>query len=128
MAYDPGHVMNSESFPEAPGGTLEIAEAVECERPAGDLRPSEGSRTFDLLMDVEMPVSVSFGRAQILLKDVLKLAAGSIVELNRTVAEPVDILINGKVIAQGEVVIVEGNFGVRIQSVISRKQRLETLD
>jgi len=82
---------------------------------------------YDLLLDVEMPVSVSFGRAHIPLKEVLKLTSGSIVELNRTVTEPVEIIVNNCVIAKGEVVVVEGNYGVRIHQVISRGERLRTL-
>jgi flagellar motor switch protein FliN/FliY len=85
------------------------------------------SRTFDLLLDVELPVSVSFGRAQILLKDLIKLTTGSIVELNRSINEPVEVIVNNCVIARGEVVVVEGNFGVRIQQVVSRQERLRTL-
>jgi flagellar motor switch protein FliN len=86
------------------------------------------SKTFDLLLEVELPVSVSFGRAQVLLKDVLKLTTGSIVELNRAVSDPVEVIVNNCVIARGEVVVVEGNFGVRIQQIISRQERLRTLD
>lgn len=82
---------------------------------------------YDLLLDVEMPVSVSFGRAHIPLKEVLKLTSGSIVELNRSVTEPVEIIVNNCVIAKGEVVVIEGNYGVRIQQVISRGERLRTL-
>jgi flagellar motor switch protein FliN len=88
---------------------------------------AEESKTFDLLLDVELPVSVSFGHAQVPLKDVLKLTTGSIVELSRAVVEPVDIVVNNCVIARGEVVVVEGNFGVRIQQVISRSERLRSL-
>jgi flagellar motor switch protein FliN len=88
--------------------------------------PAEESKTFDLLLDVELPVSVSFGHAQVPLKDVLKLTTGSIVELSRAVVEPVDIVVNNCVIAKGEVVVVEGNFGVRIQQVISRSDRLRS--
>jgi flagellar motor switch protein FliN/FliY len=71
-------------------------------------------RALDLLLDVELPVSVSFGRAQIRLKEVLKLTTGSIVELHRTVTEPVEVIVNNCVIARGEVVVEEGNYGVRI--------------
>ena len=85
------------------------------------------SKTFDLLLDVELPVSVSFGSAEVSLKDVLKLTTGSIIELNRTIQEPVEVVVNNCVIARGEVVVVEGNFGVRIQSVASRQERLRTL-
>jgi flagellar motor switch protein FliN/FliY len=88
---------------------------------------SEKATTFDLLFDVELPVSVSFGRAQVPLKDVLKLNTGSIIELNRAIGDPVEVIVNNCVIARGEVVVVEGNFGVRIQQVISRQERLRTL-
>lgn len=86
------------------------------------------SRTFELLLDVELPVSVSFGRAQVQLKDVLKLTTGSIVELNRSILEPVEVIVNNCVIARGEVVVVEGNFGVRVHQVLSRQERLRTLN
>jgi flagellar motor switch protein FliN/FliY len=86
------------------------------------------SKTFELLLDVELPVSVSFGRARVALKDVLKLTTGSIVELNRSILEPVEVIVNNCVIARGEVVVVEGNFGVRIHQVISRQERLRTLN
>ena len=83
--------------------------------------------TFDLLLDVELPISVSFGRAQVPLKDVLKLTTGSIVELDRAIADPVEIIVNNCVIARGEVVTVEGNFGVRIAEVVSRHERWKTI-
>ncbi len=89
--------------------------------------PSHTARTLDLLMEVELPVSVSFGRAELLLKDVLKLTTGSIVELNRTVDEPVELIVNNCVIARGEVVVVEGNYGLRITHIISAQERLRTL-
>ena len=85
------------------------------------------SKTFDLLLDVELPVSISFGGTELLLRDVLKLTTGSIVELNRSVTEPVELVVNNCVIARGEVVVIDGNFGVRIQHVISRQDRLMTL-
>lgn len=83
---------------------------------------------FDLLLDVELPVSVSFGRALVPLKEVLKLSSGSIVELNRAVTEPVEVIVNNCVIARGEVVVVEGNYGVRIQQIVSRQDRLRTVN
>ena len=86
------------------------------------------SGSIELLLDVELPVSVSFGRAQLPLKDVIKLTTGSIVELNRAVSEPVEVIVNNCVIARGEVVVVEGNFGIRIKQVISRQERLRTLN
>jgi len=93
--------------------------------------PGADGRTYpkglDLLLDVELPVSVSFGRAELPIKDVIKLSTGSIIELNRSITEPVEVIVNNVVIARGEVVVVEGNFGVRIKQVISRQERLRTL-
>ena len=88
----------------------------------GDIPP-----TMDLLLDVELPVSVSFGKTEIPMKDVLKLTTGSIVELNRGVNEPVEVLVNHCLIARGEVVVVEGNYGVRIQQIVSRTDRLRSI-
>ena len=83
---------------------------------------------MDLLLDVELPVSVSFGQAQLPLRDVIKLTTGSIIELNRTISEPVEVIVNNCVIARGEVVVVEGNFGIRIQQVVSRQERLRSIE
>jgi flagellar motor switch protein FliN len=85
------------------------------------------TKTLDLLMEVELPVSLSFGRARLPLRDVLKLTSGSIVELNRAVGEPVELIVNNAVIARGQVVVVEGNYGVKISQIISRQERLRTL-
>jgi flagellar motor switch protein FliN len=87
----------------------------------------QDTKNADLLFDVELPVCISFGRAHLQLRDVMKLTTGSVVELNRTVSEPVEVIVNNCVIARGEVVVVEGNFGVRIHEVISRQERLRTL-
>jgi flagellar motor switch protein FliN/FliY len=89
--------------------------------------PAVPAGAIDLLLDVELPVSVSFGRAQLMLRDVIKLTTGSIVELNRALTEPVEVIVNNCVIARGEVVVIEGNYGIRIKQVISRQERLRTL-
>jgi len=104
---------------------------VSPEPPAVPVQPGSSgckSNSIDLLLDVELPVSISFGRAHLALKDVIKLTTGSIVELNRAVSEPVEVIVNNCVIARGEVVVVEGNFGIRIKEVISRQERLRTLN
>jgi len=74
-----------------------------------------------------LPVSISFGRTRMALKDVVKLTTGCIIELERSVGQPVDIIVNDRVIARGEVVVVDGNFGVRIQEVASRQDRIRTV-
>jgi flagellar motor switch protein FliN/FliY len=85
------------------------------------------SRTMDLLLDVDLPVSISFGKAHLPMKDVLKLTTGSIVELNRGLNDPVEVLVNHCLIARGEVVVVDGNYGIRIQEIASRQDRLRSV-
>ena len=89
-------------------------------------RDSTFSKTFELLLDVALPVSVSFGRTLLQIREVLKLNSGSIVELNRFVADPVDVVVNDCVIARGEVVVVDGNYGVRVTHLASREDRLRS--
>jgi flagellar motor switch protein FliN len=79
---------------------------------------------IDLLLGVNLQVAVEIGRTTLAIRDVLALTPGSIVELDKLAGEKVDVLINGRPIAQGEVVVVDENFGVRITDVVSRQQRL----
>lgn len=88
------------------------------------LAPTPQSRTMSVLLDVQMPVSISFGRASLPLREVMKLSTGSAVELDRKPDDEVDVIVNNCVIARGEVVVIEGNYGVRITQIISREQRL----
>jgi flagellar motor switch protein FliN/FliY len=83
------------------------------------------SRTFELLLDVELPVSVSFGRATLTLQEAIKLITGSLIELDRGLNDPVELLVNNCVIARGEVVVVDGNYGVRVTEIVSQKERLQ---
>jgi flagellar motor switch protein FliN/FliY len=82
---------------------------------------------LDLLLDIELDASLRFGTRQMLLKDIIELCSGSVVELDRHVQDPVDLLIDGKVIAQGEVVIVEGNYGLRILQVATPGEKIACL-
>lgn len=92
---------------------------------AADQALAVSSRTLELLMDVELPVSVSFGRASVKLQEAMQLITGSLIELDRSVLDPVDLLVNNYVIARGEVVVVDGNYGVRIIEIVSQKERLQ---
>jgi flagellar motor switch protein FliN/FliY len=109
--------------PEETHGDLAMAHPPSAEADLSTAR----SRTMNLLLDVDLPVSISFGKTQLPMKDVLKLTTGSIVELNRGVNEPVEVLVNQCLIARGEVVVVEGNYGVRILEIATRHERLRTL-
>jgi len=79
-----------------------------------------GHNTMDLLLDVQLELSVELGRAKIPVKDVLQLGSGSVIELDKLGGEPVDILVNGRLIARGEVVVVDENYGVRVIEIISQ--------
>jgi flagellar motor switch protein FliN/FliY len=105
----------------------------ESEQPAvpgnssGSGQGAAGNWNIDLLLDVELPISVSFGHCEMVLKDVLKLGAGSVIELDKAVNDPVSIIVNRKPIAKGEVVMVDGNYGVRILEVESTAERIRSL-
>jgi len=82
---------------------------------------------LELLMDVELAVMLRFGSRQATLREVLDLATGAVLELDREIQEPVDLVLNGRVIARGEVVVVDGNYGLRVIEVASPQQRVNSL-
>ncbi len=88
--------------------------------PARDIR-------LELLMDVELEVVLRFGQREMLLREILNMAPGTVLELDQQIHDPVELLVGNKVIAWGEVVTVDGNYGFRITSLASRKERLESL-
>ncbi len=81
---------------------------------------------MEVLLDVPLSVSVELGRARCYVKDLLNLASGSIVELDRAAGDPVDILVNGRLFATGEVVVIDENFGVRIREIVHRSKERES--
>ena len=85
---------------------------------AGDLVSLSQKENIDLIMDVPLEVTVELGRTTKSIKDILEFAPGTIVELNKIAGESVDILVNGKFVAKGEVVVIEESFGVRIIEII----------
>lgn len=91
------------------------------------VQPSEIQQKLELLFDVPLKIVVELGRARMTLKQVMDLTVGSLVELDKLTGEPVDILVNGRLIARGEVVVIDENFGVRITEIVSPKQRLYSL-
>lgn len=86
-----------------------------------------GGQNMDMLLDIDVPVSVKMGSARMFLKDILTMGSGNIVELDESADEPVELVVNNKVIARGEVVIVDGYFGFRIREIVSRAERLKKL-
>lgn len=84
-------------------------------------------RNIDLILDVPLEISVVLGKTKKNIRDILNLGTGSLIELDKLAEEPVDILVNGKKVAYGEVVVVDENFGVRITSIISGEERVKAL-
>jgi len=99
------------------------AEFQQLQEPAGE----QDQRNIDLLMDVDLPVSIELGRTKMAISDILGLGPGSVVELNKLAGEPVDLLVNYKVVAKGEVVVVDENFGLRITQLMTPEERLKAL-
>ena len=84
-------------------------------------------QNLDFILDIPLKVTVELGRTNYLIKDLLNLGQGSVMELNKMAGEHLEILVNGKLIAKGEVVVVNEKFGVRIKDIISPVERIETL-
>jgi flagellar motor switch protein FliN/FliY len=115
--------------PAAPPQTAEKPAAPSVKAPQNErlaLTPEE-NKNIQLLMDVRLIVRVRIGKKQMLLRDVINMDIGSIVELDQLANEPLDILVDNKKIAEGEVVIVDGNFGVQITAIGTKRERLEQL-
>lgn len=83
---------------------------------------------LELLLDIPLEVSVELGRVKMVVKDVIELGSGSIVEIDKAAGEPVDVMVNGRLVARGEVVVIEDNFGVRITEILSQSDRLAKLN
>jgi flagellar motor switch protein FliN/FliY len=88
---------------------------------------SKKANSIDMLMDVSLDVTIELGRTTMSIKDILALGVGSVIELDKMAGEPVDILVNNKLIAKGEVVVIDENFGVRITSIVSTQERVKDL-
>jgi len=118
-----------EGGPASPGAEGGRPAEPDAARGAGaDLPLTENARhNLRMLLDIELDLSVSFGKTELPLHEVLKLSSGAIVELNRSANDPVEVLVNDRVIARGEVVVVDGNYGIRITEVVSRQARIDSI-
>jgi len=116
---------------EAKSGEIQSNAAASGETGSGESQSGEAqsgsSVNLELLMDVDLPVSVAFGNTEMTLKDVMNLGTGSVIELNKSVNDPVSIIVNQKPIARGEVVMIDGKYGVRVLEVESTADRIRSL-
>jgi flagellar motor switch protein FliN/FliY len=98
------------------------------ETPGTEPQTGEAPRNFELVLDVPLEVTVQLGRTRMPIRQLLQLAAGSIVELEKAAGERLEVLINGKPIARGEAVVVNDRFGIRLTDIISPSERLAGLE
>ena len=112
--------MEARVGPNVPVQPVQFSPLVQSAMPVNDAN-------IGLILDVPLQVTVELGRTKKLIKDVLELSTGSVIELDRLAGEPVDVLVNGKLLAKGEVVVIDENFGVRVTDIVSSVERVRNL-
>ncbi len=128
MDLETAHMITGVDFHEESGNNV-FANFNQQSQPTA----SSGNSMFEesgleILMDIPLEVSVELGRVKMQIREVVELGAGSIVEIDKAAGEPVDVLVNGRLVARGEVVVIDDNFGVRITEILSVQERLQKLN
>jgi flagellar motor switch protein FliN/FliY len=98
-----------------------VSDSFETHEPALD------KKNFDFILDIPLQVTVELGRTKMLVKDILQLSQGAVVELTKLAGEPLDIFVNSKLVARGEAVVVNEKFGVRLVDIVSPNERVEKI-
>ena len=102
--------------------------AAQVFQPFAGTAPAGAGHDIDMIMDIPVTLTVELGRTKVPIKHILQLAQGSVVELDGLAGEPMDVLVNGCLIAQGEVVVVNDKFGIRLTDIITPSERLRKLN
>ncbi len=125
MADEWAAAMEEQEVTEPDAETMELDEfdAVAAAGAAGD----NGNPDLDVILDIPVNISMEVGRTSITIRNLLQLNQGSVIELDRLAGEPLDVLVNGTLIAHGEVVVVNEKFGIRMTDVISPSERIKKL-
>src|SRR5260370_31951434 len=89
---------------------------------------TEESGNLAVLLDVQLPVSIRFGETEMVLEEIVKLGVGSVIELNSGIDQPVELVVNNRILARGEVVTVDGFYGIRITEITSAGERFKSLN
>ena len=108
-------------------GGDEAVEQVQAQSLDADSGAGTGDPKLDVILDIPVTIAMEIGRADISIRNLLKLNQGSVVELDRLAGEPMDVLVNGTLVAHGEVVVVNEKFGIRLTDVISPADRIKNL-
>ena len=109
------------------GSEAQVTELEELSESGSADISSEEKRKLDTILDIPVTISMEVGRSKINIRNLLQLNQGSVVELDRVAGEPLDVLVNGTLIAHGEVVVVNDKFGIRLTDVISQMERIKKL-
>jgi flagellar motor switch protein FliN/FliY len=107
--------------------TVNITELADEVKAGDDALNKLKVQNLDFILDIPLRVTVELGRTTVVIKDLLQLGQGSVLELDKLAGEPLEILVNGKLVAKGEVVVVNEKFGIRLTDIISPIERIETL-
>jgi len=125
---------NQEEDPVEDEGVGEGAGETAVEEQEGDTNQEEGGKAdevkeanLDLILDIPLSVTVELGRSKMLINDLLQLGQGSVVELTKLVGDPLEVLVNDKLVARGEVVVVNEKFGVRLTDIVTPMERVKSL-
>jgi flagellar motor switch protein FliN/FliY len=125
---------NQEDDPVEDEGIGEGAGETAVEEQEGDTNEEEGGKAdedkeanLDLILDIPLSVTVELGRSKMLINDLLQLGQGSVVELTKLVGDPLEVLVNDKLVARGEVVVVNEKFGVRLTDIVTPMERVKSL-
>lgn len=89
--------------------------------------PGAAKPNLDMVRDIEVTLTVELGRCEMLIQDILELSPGKVIALDKRTGEPLEVLVNGKLLARGEVVMVDGKYGIRITAIVDGKQREEAV-
>lgn len=125
-AADWGDALSEQAAASAGEGAHEQAEKTDFDTLTPDA-DCVGSRSLDMVLDIPVTLSMEIGRTEIPIRHLLQLSQGSVVELDHMAGEPMDVLVNGTLIAHGEVVVVNERYGIRLTDVISPQERVKKL-
>ena len=107
--------------------TDESGDNLDDDEVAGTTMAGGQTKSLDLILDIPLTVAVELGRSKMLINDLLQLGQGSVIELTKLVGEPLEVLVNQKLVARGEVVVVNEKFGVRLTDIVSTMERVKSL-
>lgn len=127
LAEDEGAKVQNDKAAKELNRSAQSADFKDLTEEAKSPRPDSGKRELDFILDIPLDVSAELGRTRLLINELLQLGQGSVIELNKLAGEPLEIFVNGKLVARGEAVVINEKFGVRLTDIISPIERVKQL-